>query len=131
MRLPADLRLVLLFRYAKCVGDTDHLYNNYRFEPVKVPLYNLFCTVYSWTNLATSLLAGLLVDKYGWFVFLFLSFASLDSRFGLTGHPRSTTSGTRFVIMFAGRFIFGMGGGSITIARMQSLCTGSQGESLP
>ena len=63
-----------------------------RFEPDKgATLYNLFYAVYSWTNMATSLLAGLLVDKYGVVpaVFLFLSFASLDSRFGLTGHPWS------------------------------------------
>ena len=92
-----------------------------RFEPDKgATLYNLFYAVYSWTNMATSLLAGLLVDKYGVVpaVFLFLSFCFVGQSIWSYGASlESTTSGTRFVIMFAGRFIFGMGGGSITIAQ--------------
>ena len=92
-----------------------------KFEPDKgATLYNLFYAVYSWTNMGTSLLAGLLVDKYGVVpaVFLFLSFCFIGQSIWSYGASlESTTSGARFGIMFAGRFIFGMGGGSITIAQ--------------
>ena len=70
--------------------------------------------------MGTSLLAGLLVDKYGVVpaVFLFLSFCFIGQSIWAYGASlESTTSGARFAIMFGGRFIFGMGGGSITIAQ--------------
>ena len=82
--------------------------------------YNLFYTVYAWTNMVVSLFAGLLVDKYGVVpsVFLFLSFCLVGQAvWSLGADLESTTAASRFAIMFGGRFIFGMGGGSITIAQ--------------
>ena len=49
--------------------------------------YNLFYTVYAWTNMAMSLVAGVLVDRIGLkvAVFLFLSFCLFGSAlFGLS-----------------------------------------------
>jgi len=70
--------------------------------------------------MVVSLFAGLLVDKYGVVpsVFLFLSFCLIgQSVWSLGANLESATAASRFAIMFGGRFIFGMGGGSITIAQ--------------
>ena len=82
--------------------------------------YNLFYTVYAWTNMAMSLVAGMLVDRIGLrvAVFLFLFFCLFGSAlFGLSISLISLGPDTRYFLMFAGRFIFGLGGGSITIAQ--------------
>jgi MFS family permease len=82
--------------------------------------YQLFYTVYAWTNMAMSLVAGLMVDRVGLktSVFLFLSFCLIGSAlFGLAFTLTSLTPDHRYILMFVGRFIFGLGGGSITIAQ--------------
>ena len=82
--------------------------------------YQLFYTVYAWTNMAMSLLAGWMVDRVGLktCVFLFLSFCLVGSAlFGLAFTLTSLTPDSRYILMFVGRFIFGLGGGSITIGR--------------
>ncbi len=82
--------------------------------------YNLFYTVYAWTNCAMSLVAGVLVDKWGLekCAFLFLSFCLVGQALYALGPTLGGVSGdARYVIMFVGRFIFGLGGGSITIAQ--------------
>ena len=64
--------------------------------------------------------AGVLVDRIGLkiAVFLFLSFCLFGSAlFGLSISMTSLHPDTRYFLMFAGRFIFGLGGGSITIAQ--------------
>ena len=82
--------------------------------------YQLFYTVYAWTNMAMSLVAGLMVDRVGLktCVFLFLSFCLIGSAlFGLSFTLTSLSPDARYILMFVGRFIFGLGGGSITIAQ--------------
>ena len=82
--------------------------------------YQLFYTVYAWTNMAMSLVAGIMVDRVGLktSVFLFLSFCLIGSAlFGLAFTLTSLTPDHRYILMFVGRFIFGLGGGSITIAQ--------------
>ena len=75
--------------------------------------YNLFYTVYAWTNMAMSLVAGFMVDRVGLktCVFLFLSFCMLGSAlFGLSFTLTSLSPDARYILMFVGRFIFGLGG---------------------
>jgi MFS family permease len=82
--------------------------------------YQLFYTVYAWTNMAMSLVAGVMVDRIGLkiSVFMFLSFCLIGSAlFGLAFTLTSLTPDARYILMFIGRFIFGLGGGSITIAQ--------------
>ena len=82
--------------------------------------YQLFYTVYAWTNMAMSLVAGIMVDRVGLktCVFLFLTFCLIGSAlFGLAFTLTSLTPDHRYILMFVGRFIFGLGGGSITIAQ--------------
>jgi MFS family permease len=70
--------------------------------------------------MAMSLVAGVLVDRVGLkgSVFLFLSFCLFGSAlFGLSISMTTLQPDTRYFLMFAGRFIFGLGGGSITIAQ--------------
>ena len=82
--------------------------------------YNLFYTVYAWTNMAMSLLAGILVDRWGQVncVFLFLGLCLFGQLLWALGPTlTSVASWDRYWVMFAGRFIFGLGGGSITIVQ--------------
>ena len=82
--------------------------------------YNLFYTVYAWTNMAMSLVAGILVDRWGLkpCVFLFLCFCLFgQALYALAPTLSSLEADTMYILMFVGRFIFGLGGGSITIAQ--------------
>lgn len=83
--------------------------------------YNLFYTTYAFTNMASSLVAGFLVDRWGLApcVFLFLSFCLFGQAFYALGPTLGgvVSSDAVYFIMFAGRFVFGLGGGSITIAQ--------------
>lgn len=82
--------------------------------------YTLFYTIYAWTNMLMSLVAGVLVDKYGtrFSMFLFLGLCLIGSAlFALGASLTGSTGSTRYIIMFAGRFIFGLGGGSITVVQ--------------
>eukprot|EP00947_MAST-08B_sp_MAST-8B-sp1_P002015 g2015.t1 len=81
--------------------------------------YNLFYTVYAWTNCAMSLLAGVLVDRIGTIkcAFLFLSFCIVGQTLYGIAPLLDASARTRYITMFVGRFIFGLGGGSITIAQ--------------
>lgn len=70
--------------------------------------------------MAMSLAAGYMVDRVGLktCVFLFLSFCLVGSAlFGLSFTLTSLSPEARYIMMFVGRFIFGLGGGSITIAQ--------------
>ena len=82
--------------------------------------YNLFYTIYAWTNMCMSLVAGVVIDKYGtrFSTFLFLTLCLIGSALFALGATLQGASGqTRYIIMFVGRFIFGLGGGSITIVQ--------------
>eukprot|EP00937_MAST-01D_sp_MAST-1D-sp2_P006626 g6626.t1 len=82
--------------------------------------YELFYTIYAWCNACMSLLAGHLVDKIGMrkSATLFLTLCLIGaSVFALGASLKGSSGLTRYVIMFIGRFIFGLGGGSITIAQ--------------
>jgi len=82
--------------------------------------YSLFYTIYAWTNMFMSLIAGVMVDKYGtrFSMFLFLGLCLLGSSLFALGATLTGSSGsTRYIMMFAGRFIFGLGGGSITVVQ--------------
>ena len=63
--------------------------------------------------MAMSLVAGFMVDRVGLktCVFLFLSFCMLGSAlFGLSFTLTSLSPDARYILMFVGRFIFGLGG---------------------
>eukprot|EP00606_Chrysophyceae_sp_TOSAG23-5_P000960 GSChrysophyteH2.ASY1.ANO1.1040.1 assembled CDS len=82
--------------------------------------YNLFYTIYAWTNMCMSLVAGVVIDKYGtrFSSLLFLTLCLIGSALFALGATLQGASGqTRYIIMFVGRFIFGLGGGSITIVQ--------------
>eukprot|EP00605_Chrysophyceae_sp_TOSAG23-4_P002108 GSChrysophyteH1.ASY1.ANO1.2334.1 assembled CDS len=82
--------------------------------------YNLFYTIYAWTNMCMSLVAGVVIDKYGtrFSSFLFLTLCLVGaSLFALGASLVHIPGKTRYIIMFVGRFIFGLGGGSITIVQ--------------
>jgi len=67
-----------------------------------------------------SLIAGVMVDKYGtrFSMFLFLGLCLIGSSLFALGASLTSSSGsTRYIMMFAGRFIFGLGGGSITVVQ--------------
>jgi MFS family permease len=66
-----------------------------------------------------SLLAGLLVDRYGTVAcaYLFLSFCITGQALYGIAPLLSITPTNQYIMMFAGRFIFGLGGGAITIAQ--------------
>jgi MFS family permease len=85
--------------------------------------YNLLYVVYAWTNCIMSLVAGALVDQWGVnkAAFLFLAFCQVGSAlfaaacFLVPAGYVSPVLG--YVILFFGRFLFGLGGGPITIAQ--------------
>ena len=82
--------------------------------------YNLFYTIYAWTNMVMSLVAGVMVDRLGktrsmyFFIGLCLTGASL---YALGATLVGIDDRARYGIMFFGRFVFGLGGGSITIVQ--------------
>ncbi|GMI25875.1 hypothetical protein TrCOL_g9370 [Triparma columacea] len=82
--------------------------------------YNYFYTVYSWTNMLMSLCAGLMVDRLGKekSMYIFVSCCLFGSAIYAIGTLLTDLSGqSRYIIMFIGRFIFGLGGGPITIVQ--------------
>ncbi len=83
--------------------------------------YNLFYLVYAWTNCVMSLFAGLLVDRWGIApsVFLFLAFCLGGQALYALGPTLGSSLGpdAQYIAMFVGRFVFGLGGGAITIAQ--------------
>jgi len=82
--------------------------------------YNYFYTVYSWTNMIMSLCAGVMVDKLGKekSMYIFVSCCLVGSAIYALGAFLTELDGeSRYAIMFAGRFIFGLGGGPITIVQ--------------
>jgi MFS family permease len=82
--------------------------------------YNYFYLVYSWTNMIMSLCAGLMVDKLGKekSMYLFVFFCLFGSAV-YAGGTAMTNSDPKlqYGVMFFGRFIFGLGGGPITIVQ--------------
>jgi MFS family permease len=82
--------------------------------------YNLFYTIYAWTNMCMSLIAGVIIDRYGtkFSSFLFITLCLVGASLFALGATLTSASGmTRYILMFIGRFIFGLGGGSITIVQ--------------
>jgi len=82
--------------------------------------YNYFYTVYSWTNMLMSLCAGMMVDRLGKekSMYIFVSCCLVGSAVYALGTLLVDLDGmTRYIIMFVGRFIFGLGGGPITIVQ--------------
>jgi MFS family permease len=82
--------------------------------------YNYFYTVYSWTNMLMSLCAGLMVDRLGKekSMYIFVTCCLVGSVIYATGTFLTNLDGqSRYIIMFVGRFIFGLGGGPITIVQ--------------
>lgn len=82
--------------------------------------YNLFYTIYAWTNMAMSLVAGVMVDRLGKTrsMYAFISLCLVGSSlFALGATLVSLDDRLRYAIMFVGRFVFGLGGGSITIVQ--------------
>ena len=66
--------------------------------------YQLFYTVYAWTNMAMSLAAGYMVDRVGLktCVFLFLSFCLVGSAlFGLSFTLTSLSPEARYIVRFS------------------------------
>lgn len=66
-----------------------------------------------------SLVAGVMVDRLGTrvCVFIFLGFCVAGQALYSLGPTLDLSGKTQFIIMFIGRFLFGLGGGSITIAQ--------------
>ena len=84
--------------------------------------YNYFYLVYSWTNMIMSLCAGLMVDKLGKVksMFTFVLFCMCGSAIYAAGALMvDSDAKLRYGIMFFGRFIFGLGGGPITIVQVR------------
>ena len=82
--------------------------------------YQYFYLVYSWTNMIMSLCAGLMVDKLGKekSMYLFVFFCLVGSAvFSLGAGLTSLDPKLRYGILFFGRFVFGLGGGPITIVQ--------------
>mmetsp|Transcript_15280 Transcript_15280/g.31148 ORF Transcript_15280/g.31148 Transcript_15280/m.31148 type:complete len:463 (+) Transcript_15280:52-1440(+) len=82
--------------------------------------YNYFYLVYSWCNMIMSLCAGVMVDRLGKekSMYLFVTFCIVGSAvYALGAALVDSDPMLRYIIMFAGRFIFGLGGGPITIVQ--------------
>ena len=95
--------------------------------------YNYFYLVYSWTNMLMSLVAGVMVDRLGKSksMYLFVSFCLIGSAvYALGAFLTSSNGTTRYIVMFVGRFIFGLGGGSITIVQNAYTATWFSGHEL-
>jgi MFS family permease len=85
-------------------------------------LYNAWYTAYAWCNMCMSLFAGVLVDRWGTSKcsVLFLSliiFGQSVFTLGAFLAPDHATTPLPYAVMFAGRLIFGLGGGPITIVQ--------------
>lgn len=76
--------------------------------------YNLLFAVYAWTNALAVLVAGLLIDKIGIVksMFIFATCFTIGQAVFVAGVWTDL-----FPVMFAGRLIFGTGGGTITIVQ--------------
>lgn len=81
--------------------------------------YQLFYSLYGWTNCVMSLCAGIIVDRYGYRLsaFLFLTMIVLGQLVFAMGYSLPVDKKSKFGIMLVGRFLFGIGGGSITIVQ--------------
>ena len=82
--------------------------------------YNYFYLVYSWCNMVMSLCAGVMVDRLGKekSMYLFVTFCIVGSAvYALGAALVDEDPMLRYGGMFAGRFIFGLGGGPITIVQ--------------
>ena len=80
-----------------------------------------------------SLIAGVLVDTWGRkkSMYLFISLCLTGASLFALGATLTSMSGqARFAIMFVGRFIFGLGGGSITISQNQITAGWFEGKEL-
>ena len=85
-------------------------------------LYNSWYTAYAWCNMVMSLFAGVLVDRYGTSKcsVLFLSLVIIGQSVFTLGAflaPSHSATPLPYAVMFAGRLIFGLGGGPITIVQ--------------
>jgi MFS family permease len=85
-------------------------------------LYNAWYTAYAWCNMCMSLFAGVLVDRWGTSKcsILFLSLIILGQSIFTLGAflaPDHAKTPLPYAIMFAGRLVFGLGGGPITIVQ--------------
>lgn len=83
--------------------------------------YSLYYSLYAWTNaLIGALFGGIIVDRYGTH-FGTLLFCSLYLTGQIVFAAGASISGMdargQYLIMLAGRFIFGMGGGAITLVQ--------------
>eukprot|EP00931_Biecheleriopsis_adriatica_P076316 TRINITY_DN50036_c0_g1_i1.p1 TRINITY_DN50036_c0_g1~~TRINITY_DN50036_c0_g1_i1.p1 ORF type:complete len:515 (-),score=73.57 TRINITY_DN50036_c0_g1_i1:75-1577(-) len=84
-------------------------------------LYGLYYSLYAWTNaLIGALFGGVIVDRYGTH-FSTLLFCALYSAgqalFALGATLDGVGAEAQYFIMVIGRFIFGMGGGAITLVQ--------------
>eukprot|EP00299_Pterocystis_sp_00344_P000339 c10101_g8_i1.p1 GENE.c10101_g8_i1~~c10101_g8_i1.p1 ORF type:complete len:455 (+),score=103.28 c10101_g8_i1:47-1411(+) len=81
--------------------------------------FGLFYSLYGWTNCIMSLCAGYIVDRFGYRMsaFLFLGMVVLGQLVFALGGSLDINPRSSFYIMLTGRFIFGIGGGSITIVQ--------------
>jgi len=95
--------------------------------------YNYFYLVYSWTNMLMSLCAGQMVDKMGKVksMFIFVTFCMVGSAIYAVGaFMTESDAKLRYGVMFLGRFIFGLGGGPITIVQNTYTATWFTGHEL-
>jgi len=95
--------------------------------------YNYYYLVYSWTNMIMSLCAGLMVDKLGKekSMYLFVFFCLFGSAvFALGAGLTNLDAKLQYGIMFFGRFIFGLGGGPITIVQNVYTATHFKGHNM-
>lgn len=84
-------------------------------------LYGLFYSLYAWTNaLVGALFGGIIVDRYGtnFSTLLFcILYITGQAIFALGSSLGSLSAESQYMIMVFGRFIFGMGGGAITLVQ--------------
>ena len=85
-------------------------------------LYNSWYTAYAWCNMCMSLFAGVLVDRWGTskcsilFLCLIIVGQSIFTLGAFLARDHATTP-LPYAVMFAGRLVFGLGGGPITIVQ--------------
>jgi MFS family permease len=84
-------------------------------------LYGLYYSLYAWTNaLIGSLFGGIIVDRYGthFSTMLFCSLYCIGQViFALGASISGMGTEAQYIVMVLGRFIFGMGGGAITLVQ--------------
>ena len=113
-----------------CAFDTPSVLQNELVSQVITPfsppsgaqtLYSAWYTAYAWCNMCMSLFAGVLVDRWGTskcsvlFLSLIILFGQSVFILGAFLAPDHATTPLPYAAMFAGRLIFGLGGGPITI----------------